>query len=226
MTDLVTITTKGGARFTVAKSGAQKFEGLLNDLEAAGYPIKGDQSGGYNYRTIAGTNKLSNHAHGSAVDVNWSDNPRGGMGNIPAETASALAQKYGMTWGGDWKNPDPMHFEVASAPVPQNATVAGVVPVSAPVGAPGSNGLPDSNSGLPGLDTVLPGGPAGELAKAFGSLTPKQGQQNPNEQLADAALQYVSQVQPMQLTGRRMAQAPDVERIRRAVRGRLGIMGA
>lgn len=91
---------------------------------------------------------------------------------------------------------------------------------AAPAVATASNAPQDSKLGLPGLDSLLPGGTGGQ---GFGSLTPKQ--PNPNEQLADAALQDVNQVQPMQLTGRRMAQAPDVERIRRAVRGRLGIGG-
>lgn len=115
MSELVTIRTRAGVPFTVAKDAAPKFEALLNDLEASGYPIRGDQSGGYNYRTIAGTNTLSNHAHGNAVDVNWSENARGTAGNIPPGLARDLAAKHGMTWGGDWKNPDPMHFEIAGA---------------------------------------------------------------------------------------------------------------
>lgn len=116
MADLVRIGSPGGSFFTVAKPHAERFQGFINDLENSGYKINGDQSGGYNYRTIAGTNKLSNHAHGAAIDVNWTDNARGTPGNIPADLARSLAQKHGLTWGGDWKNPDPMHFEVAGQP--------------------------------------------------------------------------------------------------------------
>lgn len=107
------IQTAGGAPFTVNAAYADRFTSLLNDLEASGYGIDPKQSGGYANRNIAGRNKLSNHAHGAAVDVNWNMNGRGGMGNIPAVVARDLAKKHGMTWGGDWKNPDPMHFEIA-----------------------------------------------------------------------------------------------------------------
>jgi hypothetical protein len=113
MNGLEKITSPSGASFWVAKPHAERFRGLIGDLESSGYGIKPKESGGYNYRTIAGTNKLSQHAHGNAIDINWMDNARGTAGNIPPDLARQLAQKHGMKWGGDWKNPDPMHFEVA-----------------------------------------------------------------------------------------------------------------
>jgi|SRR5580765_505972 len=114
--ELVTITTPGGARFTVAKAYAPQFQGLANQLEAGGYAIDPTQSGGYNPRYIAGTTTPSEHASGRAIDVNWNANRQGTTGAIPADVARAVAQQYGMTWGGDWqgKTRDPMHFEVAS----------------------------------------------------------------------------------------------------------------
>jgi hypothetical protein len=116
MDGLEKITSPGGASFWVAKPHADRFRGLIGDLETAGYGIKPKESGGYNYRNIAGTNKLSQHAHGAAVDINWMDNARGSAGNIPPDLARSLAQKHGLKWGGDWKNPDPMHFEVPGQP--------------------------------------------------------------------------------------------------------------
>lgn len=113
MTKLSSFSTKGGAKFTVAAEHAPRFQALLDELESRGYAIDGQQSGGYNYRNIAGTNKLSEHAHGNAVDVNWSRNARGTKGEIDPALARSLAAKHNMTWGGDWKNPDPMHFEIA-----------------------------------------------------------------------------------------------------------------
>lgn len=119
MGKLTTITSPSGARFTVAADYAPKFQALIGDLESAGYGINPKASGGYNPRTIAGTNKPSNHAFGRAIDINWDRNARGTKGDIPAELARMLAAKHGMTWGGDWRNPDAMHFEVANAgPVP------------------------------------------------------------------------------------------------------------
>jgi hypothetical protein len=109
------ITSPSGARFTVNAEHADRFQSLVNDLEARGYPIKSEQSGGYNPRNIAGTNTPSKHSHGAAIDINWSENARGAPGKIPQELALELAQKNGLTWGGTWKNRDDMHFEVAGA---------------------------------------------------------------------------------------------------------------
>jgi hypothetical protein len=107
--------TKINYGLTVGAPYADKFKGLLEDLEAAGVKIDPRQSGGYNYRNIAGTNRLSNHAYGRALDINWTDNARGTKGKIDPTLARTLAQKHGLVWGGDWSNPDPMHFEVAGA---------------------------------------------------------------------------------------------------------------
>lgn len=107
-------------------------------------------------------------------------------------------------------------FQMAQGgPLP---AVSGTV---APAGATQANAAPESNLGLPGIDGDLPPGTASQ--SQFGALRPRA---NPNEQIADLALQDVMQAPQMQLTGRRMAQAPDVNRIRQAVRGRLGITGA
>jgi hypothetical protein len=111
----VTGLTRIGYGLQVGSPHASKFQGLLDDLEAAGYKVDPRQSGGYNYRNIAGTNRLSNHAYGRALDVNWTDNARGTKGKIDPTLARTLAQKHGMVWGGDWSNPDPMHFEIAGA---------------------------------------------------------------------------------------------------------------
>jgi hypothetical protein len=123
MPELVTIKTRGGVPFTVAREAAPRFQGLLDDLEKNGYPLKSGESGGYNDRNIAGTNTKSQHAFGNAVDVNWNDNPRGGaQPSMPPFLADSLARKHGVSWGGTWNNPDPMHFEVArDGPTPLNA---------------------------------------------------------------------------------------------------------
>lgn len=113
------IQSPSGTRITVGRQYADQFGGLLDDLEMSGYPARPGESGGYNHRNIAGTNRLSNHADGSAVDVNWTTNARGTKGEINPELARSLATKHGMTWGGDWSNPDPMHFEVNKGGAPQ-----------------------------------------------------------------------------------------------------------
>lgn len=76
--------------------------------------------GGYNYREIRGyegTGKLSNHASGTAVDVNWDKHALGARGTVSAAQAAKITAKaasLGLIWGGNWvRRPDPMHFEVA-----------------------------------------------------------------------------------------------------------------
>jgi hypothetical protein len=113
--ELAPVVAPGGAKFQVAATVAEKFQGLVNDLEANGYRLDPATSGGYNKRFIAGTHTPSNHAFGTAIDINWAKNPQGGSASdIPPDLARKLAAKHGLVWGGDWsgKTRDPMHFEV------------------------------------------------------------------------------------------------------------------
>lgn len=112
--DLVTIQTPDGAKFRVARQVAPQFNAFLTDLHGTGYKLNPNKSGGYNYRTIAGTPKLSQHAYGNAIDLNWDKNPYGSKRfDLPANVGD-IAAKHGIVWGGTWKKPDPMHFEVSS----------------------------------------------------------------------------------------------------------------
>lgn len=115
---MAVISAGSGARFRVNADHAARFQGLVADLEAAGVEIKPEQSGGYANRNIAGTSKKSEHAFGRAIDLNWSENARGTAGKLDPELARSLAAKHGLKWGGDWKNPDPMHFEVDPSAAP------------------------------------------------------------------------------------------------------------
>ena len=101
--------TAGGQSWQVYRPAAASFQGLLDELVAMGYPLK--SSGGFNYRNIRGSDRLSQHAFGTAIDINAGSNPLGSTRtDIP--NAAALAAKYGLEWGGSWKGrKDPMHFE-------------------------------------------------------------------------------------------------------------------
>jgi hypothetical protein len=82
----------------------------------------------FNYRMIAGTNKLSNHSFGFAIDINPLLNPFVRKNDISPEGAvydpdaegtitydSFIVKEFkkrGWTWGGDWKDrKDYQHFE-------------------------------------------------------------------------------------------------------------------
>ena len=72
----------------------------------------------YAFRMVRGTtDKLSCHSSGTAIDLNATKHALGKIGTFPAEKVPmirALAKKYGLTWGGDYRNrKDEMHFEVA-----------------------------------------------------------------------------------------------------------------
>lgn len=72
---------------------------------------------GYCYRMVRGdATKLSNHSSGTAIDLNATRHALGKIGTFPAEKVPmirALAKKYGLKWGGDYKNrKDEMHFEL------------------------------------------------------------------------------------------------------------------
>jgi len=112
---LVTITAPNGQRVTVAANYASKFQGLMGDLWKAGYHFK--SVGGYNYRNIAGTNQLSKHATGEAIDIDPQPNRGNRLGGggsrygyFNPSVINALMRKWGLDWGGNWSNPDPMHF--------------------------------------------------------------------------------------------------------------------
>jgi hypothetical protein len=74
---------------------------------------------GWSPRYIAGTDKPSNHWSGTAVDLNSIQHPFGERNTFTKAVKLArlewlLRTKYkGMIeWGGGWRTPDEMHFEI------------------------------------------------------------------------------------------------------------------
>jgi hypothetical protein len=74
------------------------------------------------------TDNLSNHSSGTAIDLNATEHPLGKVGTFPAEKVPmirALAKKYSLIWGGDYRNrKDEMHFEIAILPSKVEAAIA------------------------------------------------------------------------------------------------------
>ena len=103
-----------------AKKVAPLLVGFAAEFHSLIEPIDDDglDDWGYAYRDVRGVpGKLSNHASGSAIDLNATKHPLGQVGTFNAAKVPmlrALAHKYGLTWGGDYKNrKDEMHFEIS-----------------------------------------------------------------------------------------------------------------
>jgi hypothetical protein len=84
---------------------------------------------GYCYREIRGSSTaLSNHSSGTAIDLNSTKHPLGKAGTFPLAKVAmiqALAKKYSLTWGGDYRGrKDEMHFEVAIPKSKLDAAIA------------------------------------------------------------------------------------------------------
>lgn len=111
---------------------------LIDEYDALDGPsMRDNNSSAFNYRFIAGTEKLSNHSWGLAIDINPLYNPYvkvksdGSFYVEPVEGADyvdrdgecpymikaddlccRLFKKYGFEWGGDWTTcKDYQHFE-------------------------------------------------------------------------------------------------------------------
>jgi hypothetical protein len=80
--------------------------GLAHEIHPEEY------AGCYYPRFIAGSNTLSNHSFGLALDFNVPGNQRGTVGEMHRGVV-AIFKKWGFAWGGDWAWTDPMHFELA-----------------------------------------------------------------------------------------------------------------
>jgi len=114
----------GSVRFSSRAGAAEALAAVSKELEAGPPAWKKflvPSGGSYNCRVIAGTNRVSAHGWGIAIDVAtkqsdywyWSD-PTGRKvayrNRIPGEIA-AVFERHGFVWGAKWYHYDTMHFE-------------------------------------------------------------------------------------------------------------------
>jgi len=96
---------------TCHKSMKAPLESVFRCLAVHDTTLLRSVNGCYCYRNIRDTDRLSNHAHGTAIDINARWN---GYGQ-PSTQSPILVwcfKQAGFLWGGDWKTPDAMHFEL------------------------------------------------------------------------------------------------------------------
>jgi hypothetical protein len=113
----------GKVKMTKIMGCADSLKKVSNELEKL--PIKFHKylmplGGGFNYRNISGTDRLSNHSFGISIDINvkhsnywrWAKNKDSIIykNKIPLEIVK-IFEKYGFIWGGKWYHFDTMHFE-------------------------------------------------------------------------------------------------------------------
>ena len=111
--------------FTSVNSADEKLQAVSDELDELPNDLKKyvkKTAGTFNWRVISGTNRLSMHSFGLAIDINvdysnyWKWEKPGSDGvlryknKIPMEIVE-IFEKHGFIWGGKWYHYDTMHFE-------------------------------------------------------------------------------------------------------------------
>ena len=115
-------------RLRLHRLAAPQFKAWFRDVGASGLRDRIlTIDGAFCARMVRGSStSLSNHAFGTAIDLNAEWN---GLGHAPASIGTygsvvdlvELARQHGIAWGGYWSRPDGMHFEIAQL-VPEDVT--------------------------------------------------------------------------------------------------------
>lgn len=108
----ITGKVRAGDVYTVFNYLCQRFNAEVEHINRS-------WSWGYAYRPIIGSSTLSNHASGTAVDLNAPAHPLGPSGTFSAKQTAAIQQilvdlDHTIRWGGNYRiaRKDEMHFGV------------------------------------------------------------------------------------------------------------------
>jgi peptidoglycan LD-endopeptidase CwlK len=104
----------------------KQLQAVSDELERHPELLKyvNNPAGTFSWRVISGTNRLSMHSYGTAIDINlnlshyWQWDCRCKDENVPLKYRNLIAakvveifEKHGFIWGGKWYHYDTMHFE-------------------------------------------------------------------------------------------------------------------
>lgn len=136
---------------------------------------------GYAERTIIGSTQLSNHASGTAIDLNAPQHPLGAVGTFTTPQVGAIRQiltECGgvIRWGGDYvSRKDEMHFEINAGP---DAVAAAAAKLSPRKGRPNMQIIQVIEAGGGHREMTLPiaiGGKSMLYSRAWISLAADRG---------------------------------------------------
>lgn len=111
-----------GCKFVVRDNAVKPFKAFVEyfNLCVEGLDEPGWE-GGYAHRKISGSSTWSEHAAGTAIDMNASQHGRTASSGFTLRQRNAIewfltntASGRVIEWGGTWKHPDWMHFEIKS----------------------------------------------------------------------------------------------------------------
>lgn len=137
LADVVWLPKKAGQHLKVSKVNGvdRKLAAVSAELDQLPPAFDIDlvpSAGTYTCRVIAGTNRISTHGHGIAIDIAtkhanyWRWSKPGADGSytyknaIPMEIVRAF-ERHGFIWGGKWHHYDTMHFEYRPELLPPEA---------------------------------------------------------------------------------------------------------
>jgi len=108
----------------VPQVAVDAFEALETALSASGYKPRSRWA--YNCRKIKGSDTFSLHSYGIAIDIDPADNPftdgdpyAGKLQPVHVKAVLAIRNTSGKavwSWGGNWRKPDRMHFQIDQGP--------------------------------------------------------------------------------------------------------------
>jgi hypothetical protein len=127
LADVVWLPSKAGQKLKASRINgvAERLQAVSDELDklpAEMTKYLAPSAGTFNCRAVAGTNRMSAHGHGIAIDIAtthadyWYWNRADGDGRhvhrnrIPWEIVEVF-ERHGFVWGGKWYHYDTMHFE-------------------------------------------------------------------------------------------------------------------
>jgi len=124
LVEIVWLPRKAGQRLKVTSVNgvAERLSAVSRELDllpSAFDAFLVPSAGAYMCRTIDGTDRLSPHGYGIAIDIatrhadywRWPKRGASGYRNAVPEEIVRVFEKHGFIWGGKWHHFDTMHFE-------------------------------------------------------------------------------------------------------------------